>query len=145
MSSLIIKGKADKLVKKHKTNNPFEIANAENIIILLEHLGSINGYYNKLLRQKFIHINNELSYNQQLFTCGHELGHAVLHADANTPFLRDTTFFSINKLEREANIFTSALLIPSDIIQVYPEYTLEQISIAESIPLELLYLQFNIA
>jgi hypothetical protein len=41
LSKLIIKGKVDSLVKKHKTNNPFEIASAENIIILLEPLGSI--------------------------------------------------------------------------------------------------------
>ena len=36
----------------------FEIAKGENIIMIKEPLGSINGYYNKFVRQKFIHINN---------------------------------------------------------------------------------------
>lgn len=139
-----IQKEVDRLVKKHKTNNPFEIASGENILVLVEPLGSINGYYNKFVRQKMIHINSDLSYTKQLFTCGHELGHSVLHTNANTPFLRDNTFYSINKLEREANIFVSTLLIPKYIINTYEGYTLEEIALREYIPIELLKLRFNV-
>lgn len=144
LDKLRITTMVNNLVKKHKTNNPFELASGENVIVLLEPLGSTNGYYNKIFRQKFIHINNNLSYTKQLYTCAHELGHVVLHPNANTPFLRDNTFYSVNKLELEANIFTSKLLIPIDIIDYYKDLTLEQISVAENIPLQLLKLRFNI-
>ena len=47
----------------------------------------------------------------QRTVCAHELGHAVLHTHANTPFLRKNTFFSVDKLEIEANTFAALLLI----------------------------------
>ncbi|SQB33961.1 ImmA/IrrE family metallo-endopeptidase [Clostridium cochlearium] len=131
------------LVKKHKTNNPFEIASAENIIVIEEPLGSINGYYNKFVRQKMIHVNSDLSYSKQLFTCGHELGHAIHHPNANTPFLMNNTFYSINKLERQANMFAAQLLIPADIFIYYEGYSFEHISKAEYIPIELLKLRYE--
>ncbi|QLY79211.1 MULTISPECIES: ImmA/IrrE family metallo-endopeptidase [Clostridium] len=134
----------DKLVNKYKTNNPFDIAKGENIIIFKEPLGSINGYYNKFVRQKMIHVNEDLTYSKQLFTCGHELGHAIFHPNANTPFLINNTFYSVDKLERQANYFAAKLLIPADILKVYVGYTLEHIACAESIPLPLLKLRFNI-
>jgi Zn-dependent peptidase ImmA (M78 family) len=136
--------KIEKLVKKHKTNNPFDIAKGENIIIFKEPLGSINGYYNKFVRQKMIHVNEDLTYSKQLFTCGHELGHAIFHPNANTPFLINNTFYSVDKLERQANYFAAKLLIPADILTMYYGYTLEHIACAESIPLPLLKLRFNI-
>lgn len=139
-----INNKIEKLVKKYKTNNPFEIAKGENIIIIKEPLGLINGYYNKFVRQKMIHVNEDLSYSKQLFTCGHELGHAIFHPNANTPFLISNTFYSVNKLEKQANYFAARLLIPSDILTVYSGYTLEQIACCESIPLPLLKVRFNI-
>jgi Zn-dependent peptidase ImmA (M78 family) len=139
-----IDNEIDKLVKKYRTNNPFDIARGENIIIFKEPLGSINGYYNKFVRQKMIHVNEDLTYSNQLFTCGHELGHAIFHPNANTPFLINNTFYSVDKLERQANYFAAKLLIPADILKVYVGYTLEHIACAESIPLPLLKLRFNI-
>ena len=41
-----IRNEVNRLIKKHRTNDPFEIAKGENIIILYENLGGINGYYN---------------------------------------------------------------------------------------------------
>ena len=108
-----IKGLAERICKKYHTRDPFEIAEQRNIIVLFEPLGSIRGYYSKSLRQRFIHINQELSQKQALFTCGHELGHSILHPDINTPFLRASTFFSVNKLEVQANQF-SVCMIYSD-------------------------------
>lgn len=139
-----IDNEIDKLVKKYKTNNPFDIAKSKNIIIIKEPLGSINGYYNKFVRQKIIHVNEDLSYTKQLYTCGHELGHALLHPNANTPFLINSTFYSVSKLEKQANYFAARLLIPPNILTAYEGYTIEQIACAESIPLPLLKLRFNI-
>ena len=43
-----------------------------------------------------------LCYKQQLFTCTHELAHAVLHPDTNTAFPKSRTLFSTDKIEIDA-------------------------------------------
>ena len=45
------------LVSENGTFSPFEIAENKGIIIQMEPLGTIRGYYSKALRTKFIHIN----------------------------------------------------------------------------------------
>lgn len=116
------------LVKKYKTNNPIELAGYLNINILFEELGTINGYYNTVFRSKFIHINSSLEEYKQKFTIAHELGHAILHPKANTPFLRENTLFSIDKLEKEANLFAVNLIISDDDLEEYKEVTINQLS-----------------
>ena len=123
-----IKKKVSSLQRKYKTNNPFDIAKSLGIIVLFEELGSINGYYNKQLRMKQIHINCNLSRHEQHFTCAHELGHALLHPNANTPFLRSKTYMSIEKLEIEANTFAAELLIPDSLIYENPGMTKNQLA-----------------
>lgn len=117
-----------RLTRKYGTRDPFELAACLNIAILYEELGSINGYYNKPLRMKQIHINHDLDRNQQRFTCAHELGHAVLHPNSNTPFLRSSTFLSVGKMEIEANRFAAELLIPDEIILENWQFTTEQLA-----------------
>lgn len=116
------------LIKKCETRNPFDIADSLNITIFFEELGSINGYYNKPLRMKQIHINQNLDYNERNFTCAHELGHALLHPNSSTPFLRKSTFLSVDKLEIEANKFAIELLISDEILEENKEFTIEQLS-----------------
>lgn len=116
------------LIKKSGTRNPFELARYLNIAILYEELGTINGYYNKPLRMKQIHINYNLDNNMKHFTCAHELGHAILHPNANTPFLRNHTLLSVDKMEIEANTFAAGLLIPDEIILENYNYTIGQLS-----------------
>lgn len=121
----------ENLKRKYETNNPFELAKYLNIIILYEELGEIKGYYNKYARQKMIHLNNNLREEELYFTCGHELGHAIMHPNSNTPALRANTLYSINKLELEANQFSVDLIVDDDIIKKYLEeyfYTVDNIS-----------------
>lgn len=125
---LDIKKKIAYLKKKYCTSNPFELADALGIRIIKEDLGAIDGYYNKQLRQKQIHINCNLSEKDMLFTCAHELGHALLHQDSNTKFLRDNTLLSVSKLEREANYFAIELLVSDETLKEYRGYSLEQLS-----------------
>lgn len=102
---LDVKKKIAYLKKKYHSSNPFDLADMLGIIVIKEDLGAIDGYYNKQLRQKQIHINCNLSENDMLFTCAHELGHALLHPNSNTKFLYENTFLSVDKLEQEANRF----------------------------------------
>ena len=123
-----IKQRVNRLCRKYGTRYPFELAERMNILVVREPLGSINGYYNQCYRQKFIHINEELEEYRQKFTCAHELGHAVLHPKANTPFLRDNTLFSVSRLEREANCFAAELLCPDEVLLEYPGYTVGELA-----------------
>ena len=145
MNNFII-DEVNKLKKKYKTNNPFEIAEMKNIIVIFESLGTINGYYNKYARQKFIHINKDLDKVSQYVTCGHELGHAILHPGSNTPFFKKNTFYSINKLERQANQFAAYLLcdINNSDKFLFENYSCEQIASTLNLPVELIKIRFNI-
>lgn len=128
MNILNLKDTILRLTKNYKTSDPFELADALNISVYFEELGTINGYYNKPLRMKQIHINQDLSERDAKFTCAHELGHAVLHPNASTPFMRSKTFLSVDKLEIEANEFAVNLLIPDCEIYDNKELTTEQLS-----------------
>ena len=99
------------LERKYGTCDPFSLAKELGICIRYEELGTVRGYYHKDLRQKFILLNRDLTEPQLRFTCAHELGHALLHPNENTPFLRKETLFSVSKLEVEANRFAVALLM----------------------------------
>lgn len=106
-----IRKKVDDLIKKHGTNDPFELAEALGIMIIYENLGRSLGYFSKICRIPIIHINESITYERQIFTCAHELGHAVLHPDENTSFLKANTLYSTSRLETEANSFAIQLLL----------------------------------
>lgn len=104
------KAAAAALCRKFATKNPLFIAEKSGIIVRFEPLGTIYGYYHRDRRCKFIHINSQLDEQTARFTAAHELGHAVLHPNTNTPFLREHTLLSVDKLETEANRFAVSLL-----------------------------------
>lgn len=122
------------LVHKYTSCDPFYLAAELNIIVNFEELGSVRGYYHKDLRQKFILLNSSLSEPQARFTCAHELGHAILHPNENTPFLREATLFSVSKLENEANRFAIYLLLKGiDDAELPLSHIAAQIGISENI------------
>jgi len=101
----------NKLVADYETRNPFKIAVEMGVKIVYEDLGKLNGYYNAPYRCKIIHINENKSENTQIFTCAHELGHAIMHEDVNFCFLRMKTLINSNKYENQANEFAVRLVI----------------------------------
>lgn len=106
----IIRKKVDSLTLKYDTNCPFKIAKELGVQVQYEYLGNILGYYSKHFRIPIIHINEAAGELQQIFTGAHELGHFILHPDANTPFLKKHTLFSTDRIEMEANTFAMELL-----------------------------------
>ncbi|EOP36218.1 ImmA/IrrE family metallo-endopeptidase [Bacillus mycoides] len=128
---MTIKEYAIKIAEKHETTNPFKIARRKNIIVLFEDLGNTLGFYNTYKRLKFIHINNQIDETTQRFVCAHELGHALLHPKANTPFLRNQTFFSVDRLEIEANTFAVELLLTDEMVSAYEDTCLSIQEVAE--------------
>ncbi|MDE1421475.1 MULTISPECIES: ImmA/IrrE family metallo-endopeptidase [Bacillus] len=97
--------KIKSITKKFETNNPFKIAKELGIEVVYEDLGKALGYYSRHFRVKVIHINQNANEHNKEFICAHELGHAIFHPDANTPFLKRKTLFSTDQIELEANFF----------------------------------------
>lgn len=128
---------AEKLCKKYQTRDPFEIARQLGIQVFYGHYGTIRGYYNKISQQRMIHINAALDEPQQTIVCAHELGHAIFHPNTNTPFLRANTFFSVSKLELEANKFAVDLLWSDDDLRECQLWTIPQIALLLGISEEL--------
>lgn len=144
MSVFSIKDEVLRLCKKYDSRDPFEIAQMKKIRVLYEALGTIRGYYNCCYRQKFIHINANASREEALFICAHELGHALLHPDANTPFLQNNTFFCVNKLENEANRFAAELICPDNRLKELSSYSIPEISAILGLPEELVRYKFSL-
>lgn len=114
------------LTTKFQTNCPFEIANCLGIQIVHENLANILGYYSRHFRIKIIHINENVNELKQRFICAHELGHAVMHPESNTPFMKKNTLFSTERIEKEANQFAINLLFN-------PSFNSESITLQEAI------------
>lgn len=108
---MTIEKRVGQLVKKYGTSDPFELAKIMGIEIVYEPLGKSLGYFSRLYRTAIIHINENLSYEKQLSTCAHELGHVLLHPDINTAFLKANTHYPTSKIEIEAHEFMIELLM----------------------------------
>lgn len=139
-----IKKIVKKLVRKHRTNDPYQLAECLNIIVLISDLDeSIRGYFHYFKRNKIININSKLSDKDKRIVLAHELGHAVLHPRLNIIFMEHNTYFVKSKYEYEANKFAAEILVPDDLLSTYPEYTIQQISCLEGIPEYLIELKFS--
>lgn len=132
-----IKAAVKQLMKKHNTNNPYELAKFLNIIILYAELGNTWGYYTTYKRSRFIIINQNIPETLQTYTCAHELGHSVLHKGISTPFLRKHTLFSVEKIERQANTFAVELLLPDDLLMQYPDISIHRLADMVGVPMGL--------
>ena len=130
-----IKKTIRQLVRKYKTNCPYELAAGKQIIVRFEPLGEIYGFFHTYRRIPFITINRELDEPMRRFVCAHELGHAILHPRLNTPFLRANTLFSVDRIEREANEFAAELLIPDEVL--HEHRTLQEAAAACHVPEEI--------
>lgn len=137
MIFLSIAQTVETLCKKYDTRDPFEITRQLNIMLELEPLGTVRGYYAFSFRQRVIHINENLYEEQQLFTCAHELGHAIMHPNLNTLFLKSSTYFSVNKLESEADRFAIQMLYTDEYLKDFGECTINQIASCLNLPEQL--------
>jgi Predicted Zn peptidase len=138
-----IKNIIDELIATNNTDDPIIIAENMGINVFYEHLEDINGYYSTAFGKQFIHLNRKLKGEKLKLTAAHELGHAILHPNTNTPFMRKHTYFSINRFEIEANTFAVNLLIPDNELIEYQreKFTTQQIAGIYNLPEELISLR----
>lgn len=89
--------------------------------------GDVSGFLSVDPRRAVAVINERHHPNRQRFTIAHELGHFILHANAQDGLFIDKKYAvhhrdhksslgTIEK-EREANLFASALLMPKRVVQ----------------------------
>lgn len=110
-----VEKKISRLVRRFKTNDPFTIAKGLNINIRYADLGATTrGVYCRMLRRRFIVINQNIDELWQRFVCAHELGHDRLHPGVSRFWLDEQSYFNPGKYERQANQFAIKLLTHGD-------------------------------
>ncbi|MEF3313844.1 ImmA/IrrE family metallo-endopeptidase [Paenibacillus sp. GYB004] len=128
-----IRKTVNKLIKKYGTRDPIKIASLMGIVVQYRQLKGILGYYQSYKRISVIHVAYGAPEGLIPFIIAHELGHRLLHPDINVPFLRANTFFSIDKIEQQANQFAVELLIPDELL--LEGYTIHQAAKMSNVPL----------
>lgn len=123
-----VKEIVNKTVEKYHSRCPYELSKLLDITIVRCELGEIRGYYCKIYRIKQIFLNCNLTRDKERFVLAHEIGHSILHPSANTPFLKENSFLSVDKLEIEANRFAIELLLSDDLLLEYSNYSIEQLA-----------------
>ena len=129
-----IKKIVNHLAMRHGTRDPFRLAKDLGISILYCTLGNTLGYTVTYKRIPVIVLNEGLDERLMSFVCAHELGHAVMHKNVNTPWLKRHTFFSIDRYEREANTFAVELLFSDELVSEHYDVTLNNLAISLGIP-----------
>lgn len=133
---------ARRLVRRFKTRNPFEIAEALNIEVMFDNSFSrLKGFYTIMNRQPYIVINGRLSEEKLRIVAAHELGHDRLHKHlARQGAMREFELYDMTaRPEYEANSFAAELLIPDEEIKelISAGYDMEQISVMLSTDINL--------
>lgn len=115
------------LIKKYSTNDPYEICDYLNYIVLFVPLVGIRGFYQFYDESDIVYIDNSLPDQVKKFVCAHELGHSLMHKDINAIFLDTRTYLKSSTYERQANQFAMNLLYPHDSdFDDYRDLTIQQ-------------------
>ena len=98
------------LIEKYNTSNPYILCEKLNIEIRYFYYEGIKGFFRRILKRKYIVINEKLDEYSKLVVLCHELGHAIYHSSKNK-LLMKINFFNYNpELENEANEFAAELM-----------------------------------
>ena len=103
-----VQEKTTQIISKHKTNNPFIIAELEQIEVI-EH--PLSGRLKELYFGDYIILNNLLSHIKKRRYLAHALGHHFLHT-GNQLFYAKQRYHQNIKEEAQAEEFAAHFLIP---------------------------------
>jgi len=106
-----IKHKVESVINDFRTNDIHEICEKLGITILRHNLGRVKGFlqYYENADHYLIHVNENF-YCEKL-VIAHELGHFFLHKNVNTFKIANCSVVLENKLEHQANVFASEILL----------------------------------
>lgn len=143
----MIKHIVEGLSDLYKTKDPFKLCGCLNIKIIKSYLGSeIKGFFQETPNGfEIIHLNTNLTEEEEKYICAHELGHALLHTDISLQFFIDNKLQIKNKYEIQADKFAAELLIENALDKTeYTGLNIEQISSKLCVPVKLLKYKFNL-
>jgi Zn-dependent peptidase ImmA (M78 family) len=138
---------AAKMIQKYGTRDPFELAKSRGIhMYICQYMHSIKGMYSVIKRRRCIFINGNLSEEEQRLVCAHELAHDALHRKLAQHYtMSEVSFFTKNRTEYEANLFTAHVFLQEGRILelAEAEYGLEQIAAEMNTYVELLLIKLE--
>ena len=140
-----IKTVVNKLIKKYKTNNIYELIRSLDISIFELPFDEEIGMYRFIKNNKIIIVSEGLQEKTKRFILAHELGHAVLHRKENCFYLKHNTLAKTSTYEIEANKFASELLINDDELKECAgnNFNTEQLACYFEVPIELVEYKFK--
>ena len=126
--------KANKMVRKMGTRDPYQMAKELGIDVIPLHFKRQRGAYKVLLRSRFIFLKDDLSPVMKKIVLLHEIGHDILHREeaAKTGGFQEFNIFNMreSRMEYEANIFAAQVSLPDDEVLEYLKqgYDIQQIA-----------------
>ena len=134
-TSEIVK-KANKLVKRCGTRDPYRIAEDIGIEIIPCNFSRQRGAYKVIKRNRFVFINENLTPTSARIVLLHELGHDALHRAeaARVGGFKEFNIFNMadSRMEYEANVFASQIELEDEEFLDYCSrgYDTQQIAMA---------------
>lgn len=122
--STITKQKAQEILNRFTTNDPFAIAERENIEII-EH--SMAGRLKELYFGDYIILNSRLPLAKKRHYLAHALGHHFLHT-GNHLFFAKMRYLQNSKEESQAEEFAAFLLMPDQNLSTLIHWSIAEIA-----------------
>lgn len=142
-----IAAKAQELMRKFDTCDPFALAKALNIEILrTDEWTKLKGMYFCMKRRRFICLNSNLDEHMMKIVCAHEIGHDQLHRQlAKEKALQEFMLYDMSsRPEYEANVFAASVLLDDSTMlrHIYEDhYDAQQIACAMNSDINLVALK----
>lgn len=114
MRSAYIYKEVEKLAKRFKTRDPFQILEGLNVVIgETDRYQKLKGYCFMSCQTIYVMISSFLSEEEKRIVAAHELGHVVLHrAQLKLAPMKDEYLYNMkDNTEYQANLFAADLLL----------------------------------
>lgn len=136
----------EKLKRKFRTVDPFEIAEMCKIMVLYKKFKDMKGMYTVQERCPFIFLDTDLDEYMEKVVLFHELGHHFLHRYSMVSAFREHSLYDMtSKYEIEANIFAANFIISDEDVENNIDYGFTSMQLASTlcVPHDLLLIKLN--
>lgn len=132
-----IYNETEKLVKKFRTRDPFEILERMHIVVgETSRYQKLKGYCFMSCQTIYVRISSFLSEEEKKIVAAHELGHIILHRAQlkMAPMKDDTLYNMMDNTEYQANLFAADLLLEdSDIAEMAQDENFDYFSLCSTL------------
>lgn len=132
-----IYNETERLVKKFRTRDPFEILEGMHIVVgETSRYQKLKGYCFMSCQTIYVMISSFLSEEEKKIVAAHELGHIILHRAQlkMAPMKDDTLYNMMDNTEYQANLFAADLLLEdSDIAEMAQDENFDYFSLCSTL------------